>query len=406
MPERGIDEQELDRFLDDLVGGNAGNGSSALDPDVVETVHVARALAATPLPESSHQRSAFALHAEIARLAGTSAKEATMTDTDFSSGNAMTIVPNGAIGGASSRGLTLTASATGGAERPLHAWLPRRDASRVGWLPTHLATAVLVLVVLIGSVLAFGPLRYRPVDSTTLPAAFLQAGTPEGSTHTRFEVTFPAPLLPAGRVYAWSTLYTFKPGGSAAYPGFEITSPVAALVWVQSGTMAITGQPVAVHRASAGAPDASSAPGELLLGAGDAVGLELGPGHSYQLRNVGPEPLLFAEFWLVGGPRPQYTYPPGYVHLDYHNHPDAATLTSPATVTMRLTQAVLAPDETLAPPENSWQLALTERSSGLLREQNPNGAMTNTTQAPVTVLSMTAAFQETAATPPVASQTG
>jgi hypothetical protein len=297
------------------------------------------------------------------------------------------------------------ATPTVGQLRPIFPAAPGRAQRRSPAL-TWLATAALLAITLGLSYAAFGSLRLRPLDSTTLPAAFLQEGTPEGGSDTQFEVTFPAPLLPAGRVYAWSTLYTFKPGVSASYPGFEIESRVAALVWVQSGTMAIDGEPIAVHRTSAEAPAASPAPGELLLGAGDAVGLELGPGHSYQLRNVGPEPLLFAEFWLVGGPRPQYTYPPGYVHLDYHNHPDAATLTSPATVTMQLTQAVLAPDETLAPPENSWQLALTERPSGLLREQDPNGAMKNTTQAPVSVVAMTAEFQESVAASTVATPTG
>ena len=75
-----------------------------------------------------------------------------------------------------------------------------------------------------------------------------------GTSETRFAVAFPGPMLPAGPVDAWSTLYAVDPGVSAAYPGFEIESPVAALVWVQSGTMAISGEHVAVHRASGCAP--------------------------------------------------------------------------------------------------------------------------------------------------------
>jgi hypothetical protein len=207
-------------------------------------------------------------------------------------------------------------------------------------------------------------------------------------------------VLPAGPVYAWSTLYTVEPGVTAAYPGFEIESPAAALLWVQSGTMAIDGQHVAVHRASTGALDASPAPGQLLLGAGDAVGLELGPGHSYQLRDVGSEPLVFAEFWIVGGPRPMYGYPPEYLILSYYSHPDTVTLSSPATVTMRLTQAVLAPDETLAPADGTWQLALADTRSGSSTSREvPSGAVKNTTRAPVSVVAMTREFQETAATP-------
>ena len=234
-----------------------------------------------------------------------------------------------------------------------------------------------------------------------------------GTSDTRFAVAFPTPVLPAGPVYAWSTLYAVGPGVSAAYPGFEIEDPVAALVWVQSGTMAIGGDHVAVHRASAGTPGASPAAGELVLGAGDAVGLELGPGRSFELRSMGPEPLVFAEFWLVGGFRPVYGYPPGYQILDFANHPDAATLPSPATVTMQLTQAVLPPEETLAPAEEplapgekTWQLALADRRSGAaVLRQNPSGALENMGQASVSVVAMTAEFQVAAATPTAATPT-
>jgi hypothetical protein len=343
-----------------------------LNRDLVEAMQELRSLARVPVPATSRERIDREVEAAISHLARQKAEQ-------------------------SMNQVALTTSAV--RRVPLMSPITSRRAQRRIPALTWLTTAALLVVTLGLSYAAFGPVRLRPSNPITLPAAFVQGGTPETTSETRFEVSFPAPVLPAGRVYAWSTLYQVEPGFSAAYPGFEIEDPVAALVWVQSGTMAITGEPVAVHRASAGALVASPAPGELLLGAGDAVGLELRPGHSYQLRNVGPETLVFAEFWLVGGPRPQYPYPPGYVHLDYHNHPDAATLTAPATVTMQLTHAVLPPEETLAPPENSWQLVLMEHPSGLLREQDPNGAVKNTTQAPVTVVAMTAEFQETSATP-------
>jgi hypothetical protein len=264
---------------------------------------------------------------------------------------------------------------------------------------TWLATAALLVVTLGLSYAAFGPIRLSPSNPIIFPAAFVQGGTPISASETRFEVTFPAPVLPAGRVYAWSNLYAVDSGVSAAYPGFKIDSPVAALVWVQSGTMAIEGEPVAVHRASAGAPETSAAPGELVLGAGDAVGLELGPGRSYMLRSVGTERLVFAEFWMVGGPRPLYGYPQAYQILDYTNLPDAVTLTSPATVTMQLTQAVLAPEETLAPAEGDWQLALADWRSGATVSRQNHGGMKNWSQTPVSVVAMTAEFQEAAATP-------
>jgi hypothetical protein len=109
---------------------------------------------------------------------------------------------------------------------------------------------------------------------------------------------------------------------------------------------------------------------------------------------------------MVGGPRPMYGYPKEYQILDYTNLRDAATLTAPATVTMQLTQAVLAPGETLAPPENSWQLALADWRSGANVSRQNRGGVKNWSQAPVSVPVMSAEFQEVAATPTVATPTG
>jgi hypothetical protein len=115
---------------------------------------------------------------------------------------------------------------------------------------------------------------------------------------------------------------------------------------------------------------------------------------------------VFAEFWIVGGPRPLYGYPKEYQILDYTNLPDAATLPSPATVTMQLTQAVLAPEETLTPAEGDWQLALADWRSGANVSRQNRGGVKNWSQAPVSVPVMTAEFQLAVATPPVASPTG
>jgi hypothetical protein len=352
-----------------------------LDRDLVETMRELRSLAQVRVPASSRARVDREVESAIARLV-LQREEQTMNQA---------AIPAPA------------------ATRPWPGtWAAPHQKPRRSPLLTSLATAALLVVTLGLSYAGFGAVRLRPLESTPLPAAFVQVGTPVGTSETRFEVAFPAPLLPAGPVYAWSTMYEVEPGVSATYPGFEIESPVAALVWVQSGTMAIDGEHIAVHRSSAGAPVASPAPSELLLGAGDAVGLELGPDHSYELRSVGPEPLVFAEFWMVGGPRPRYGWPSEYEILDYHNVGyNAPTLTSPATVTMRLTLAVLPPDETLAPDEGAWQLALTDRRSGSsISREVPSGALKNVNRAPITVAAMTAEFREEATTPTVASPTG
>ena len=136
-----------------------------------------------------------------------------------------------------------------GQVRPMPAAAPDRAQRRIPAL-TWLATGALLAVTLGLSYAAFGPIGPRPSNPITFPAAFVQEGTPASTSDTQFEVAFPAPMLPAGPVYAWSDLYAVDPGVSAAYPGFDIESPVAALVWVQSGTMAIDGEHVAVHRAS------------------------------------------------------------------------------------------------------------------------------------------------------------
>ena len=71
---------------------------------------------------------------------------------------------------------------------------------------------------------------------------------------------------------------------------------------------------------------------------------------------------------------------------------------------MRLTQSVLAAEETLAPAEETWQLALTERDSFVGRQSS--GSLQNFDQAPVSVVAMTAEFQVVVATPTVATPTG
>jgi hypothetical protein len=342
------------------------------DRGLVEAMQELRALAQVQVPVSSQARVDREVEAAINRLAR-ERTEQTMNQAALATPAVGRVRP--------------TAPAASGRAR--------RRSPVLTWL----ATAALLVVTLGASIAAVGSLQPRSAQPILLPA-FLQGETPEGISDTQFTVTFPTPILPAGPVYAWSTLYSVDPEVSAAYPGFKIESPVAALVWVQSGTMAIDGVPIAVHRAAAGAPPASPAAGELMLSAGDAVGVELGPGRSYQLRNVGSEPLVFAEFWIVGGPAPLYTWPPAYQILDYNYLANAAVLTSPATVTMGLIQTVLPPEETLTPAAGDWHLALTDRGSGsAISRQLSSNALTNMTQAPVTVVAMTVEFQVATATP-------
>lgn len=222
-------------------------------------------------------------------------------------------------------------------------------------------------------------------------------GTSQRIDELRFDLSVTKPVLPAGPIYLWSTMYAIEPGVSTEYPGFAIESPVAAVVWVQSGMLSIEGELGAAHIETRPSTNASPAADSMLLGPGDAIALELGPDHTYQLRNAGEDTLVFAEFWLVGGPRPSYPFPPGYLILDFYHDPSAVNLPSASTATMHLSRMPLAPGETLPVPDGGWQMALTENPASISRSW-PGGAPTNFGVDPITIVVMTADFQAVAGT--------
>lgn len=240
------------------------------------------------------------------------------------------------------------------------------------------------------------------IHASRAKGAFVQDASPaaleEGTDVVQFDMTLSEPVLPAGQLYLWSTMYSLQPETSVEYPGFPIESPVAAIVWVQSGLMEIDGDVGTVHHASATPIAASPVAGEVLLGPDDAVALELGPGYSYQMRNAGTEPLLFAEYWLVGGPRPSFPDPPGYQILDFYHDPSTVTLPTAATATMHLTRMTLGAGETLSTPEDGWQMVLTEDPASISRSW-PGGAPTNFGDEPIAIVIMTADFQTVEGTP-------
>ena len=125
----------------------------------------------------------------------------------------------------------------------------------------------------------------------------------------------------------------------------------------------------------------------------DAVALELGANHTYQLRSVGTEPLVFAEFWLIAGPGPGYIGKPGLHILDYYHDSDAVTLPEASIATMHLTRTKLADGDTLAPPDGGFQNVLAEDHISILRME-PGGVVSNIVPNDlVTVVVMTADFQ-------------
>ncbi len=251
--------------------------------------------------------------------------------------------------------------------------------------------------------IAFGPPRAEP-EPPAIPAVLVQPATPEDTIEQQFDITFSEPILPASSIYSWSTMYSIEPGLSAEYPGFAIDSPVAALVWVQSGTLALAGNHGAVHRGLMELAEGTPAPGELLLGPGGAVALELGGDHAYQIRNAGSEPLVLAEFWLIAGPSPNYTDPPGYMYLDYFNGPSSVSLTAAATATMHLTRTSMAAGETLVAPEDGLQMVLTDEPISVTRSLSGD-VVNNIGAGSITVVIMTADFEPVAGTPTAATPT-
>ena len=134
------------------------------------------------------------------------------------------------------------------------------------------------------------------------------------------------------------------------------------------------------------------------------MALELGPGHAYTIRSAGSEPLVFAEFWIVGGPEPNYTYPTGYNILDYFHMPGVVTLQSPATVVMQLARLTLAPKDALVPEEGDWQVVLTDgRHTTSLYRAWPSGEVRSYADQLIPIFVMTATFTPVTATPSAAT---
>lgn len=75
MPERPMDEHDLDRYLNDLVTGRPAAGGYDLAPDLREAIRLVRTWGAAPLPAPSRERVGQAVRTEIERLATVEPKE-------------------------------------------------------------------------------------------------------------------------------------------------------------------------------------------------------------------------------------------------------------------------------------------------------------------------------------------
>ena len=236
------------------------------------------------------------------------------------------------------------------------------------------------------------------------PAAFAggaaraaQQATPAATTDPVVEFAFPDLLFPAGTLAADLASYRVDPGVEAEYPGYP-ADPSAAILWVQSGALALTGDVVAVQRGPGAAPDASPIAGETLLAAGDALALRLGEGHAFTIRNTGAEPLVFVEALVTAGALPiDLGIRRSYDFIDGTRQPRATTLDADATATLRLTRATLAPDEARAPAGDGWQVAAGDATR--MTRSPIDGTVRNVSAEPLEVYILTAELTPVAATP-------
>jgi hypothetical protein len=389
MSNEAMDIRALDEFLNDLAAGKAPGVRGGLDRRLIETMLELRSLAQAPLSESSKQRVDQQVGPAIERLSRDERK-----DDPMSRSTVTNVLPR-------STGSNGHSAAYG---KPASALIAPPSARNVPRARAWFAMAALLLLAAGIGYVVFGPPRAEP-EPPAIPAVIAPPATPDHAIEQQFDITLSKPILPASTIHSWSTMYLVEPGLSAEYPGFEIEGPVAALVWVQSGALALTGEHGAVHRGSAALPAASPAAGELLLGPDDAVALELGANHSYQLRSVGTEPLVFAEFWLIAGPEPMPIGQTELDVLDYYDVSSAVTLPAASIATMHLSRTKLANDDTLAPPEGGFQNVLAEDHISIIR-MLPDGVASNMAQNDlVTVVVMTADFQPVAGMPSAATPT-
>jgi len=267
------------------------------------------------------------------------------------------------------------------------------------WNIVQLVAAVLLLTVGIGYV-AIDPFG-GPDRPASIPAAVVADATPAPAANSAdepaIEVAFPAAPFAAGPISAGLTRYTLDAGAAGAYPGYPVAVAVAAVLLVQSGTMGLSGDLVAVHRSAETAP-ASPAAGEALLGPGDAVALEVGPDRAYALRNAGADPLVFVEAWVFGGDRwPRGEFGPAMHGGEAFSITRVTDLASAGAVTVRLTRATLAPDETRTPPDGGWQIVL-GKTTDLVRG-GEDGTAHNISPDAQEVVILTARFETAGATP-------
>jgi hypothetical protein len=354
----------LRRYWDEIARGEPATPDD-LDPEVAALIRRLHALPDVPPPDPTYARRLreSLMHATMISLP--------LTDPRTSS------VRNG--------------WSTPPGRRPI---LSARPVSPARWAPAHLMTALLVMLVLIGSVLAFGPGRPGPQDDAPvfLPAIIRTPATPAGpaaSIETLVTTTFPAEAMPTASSPSFVIWYaTIAPGTEVAIPPERIQCcPGPQIEHVLAGelTLRVEG-PLHVVRASGGTPlpaEAVSSGTEVVLRAGDTAVYDFELPATYH--NTGTDPLQLVAGGLFGGSPP--VPPAGYaIVTSKERYPAAPVPSGPLTVTLQRT--TLAPEAVFpAPPSGSIQVVMTGPELGTLGERS-DGSAQNLGREPVVVYAL------------------
>ncbi|MBA2597712.1 MAG: hypothetical protein H0V00_13900 [Chloroflexia bacterium] len=242
--------EALNAFWDDVALGRAPVGPHALDGETVDLVGRLHALGDSPERDSARER----VWRDLQRHRRW--KEPDVTTRALS--------PNGIAGSPVGPGLLPWAP-------------PARPTVPMRWAPDRLATAVLVLLVLAGSMLVFGPGRPGQQNDTLLVLPSI-SGTPATPEVVVTETLLDAPAtLPAGPATFDLTHWTLRPDSPplrvAARNSLGARREGPIFIVVESGNIVIT-EAGTEHRLAAGEVYAATDPDQEVAVAAD------GPEHA------------------------------------------------------------------------------------------------------------------------------
>jgi quercetin dioxygenase-like cupin family protein len=253
------------------------------------------------------------------------------------------------------------------------------------WAWTQVATAALLLLTLVTSVVAFGWMRGQPGERPASLPAMLATPTPQATQETLFSATLPAEMIPTA---SGDRTFTFwhvelEPGARAPFtgqlPGPQITHVVAGELMVQ-----VDG-PLSVFRGGdIGAKKEEVPPGtEVVLQQGDTAVYAYDSPAEYA--NLGTAPVR-----AVGGELGLGVVPGAAVPLTFIDSAEKYPLPAlpPGPVQATIVRATLPPDGRFpAPPAGSLMLTVGESEISL--GQNSDGSLLNTNPRQITVYVLT-----------------